>query len=109
LVPLFTTTGSPSPSRSKQSFAATPGELSLGRPIEHARKTNVIVKAFTWDADPDRSVSARFISSRDLAAKDIFARAPLKCHALGLTDEELVRHRRAALPGWACHCQQVKG
>jgi hypothetical protein len=41
------------------------------------------------DAEPDHGAVARFISSQALAVKDLFARAPLKCYALGLTGGEL--------------------
>ncbi|MDR0722728.1 MAG: transposase [Treponema sp.] len=34
------------------------------RPLEYACKSNVIVKALAWDAEPDHDTIAHFISSR---------------------------------------------
>jgi transposase len=63
--------------------------IITSRPIEYACKTNIIVKALARDAEPDHGAIARFISSQAEAVKDLFARVPLKCHALGLTGGEL--------------------
>jgi transposase len=68
--------------------------IITSRPIEYARKTNIVVKVFARDAEPDHDPLAHFIGSQAEAVKGIFAQVLLKCYALGLIGGRTVRHRR---------------
>jgi hypothetical protein len=64
--------------------------IITGRPIEQARKINIMVKALARDAEPDRDAIAHFISSRAQAVKELFSQVLFECHAPGLIGGELL-------------------
>jgi transposase len=38
--------------------------IITSRPIEYACKSNIVIKALAWDAEPDHDTIAHFISSQ---------------------------------------------
>jgi transposase len=66
--------------------------IITSRPVEHACKTNITVKALTQDNEPDHATIADFISGRAEAVKGLFSQMLLQCYAPGLIGGDVFCH-----------------
>jgi transposase len=75
--------------------------IITSRPIEYARKINIVVKVLARDAGPDHDTIAHFIGSQAEAVKGLFSQVLLKCYAPGLIGAELFAIDGCKLPSHA--------
>ena len=68
------------------------------RPMEHAAKVNIIVKALAEDSEPDHDTIAAFISRNSEAVKNLFIQVLLQCDELELITGEMFAIDGCKLP-----------